>query len=114
MVFNGEGQFKTEARNYRSSLVREYEHAELCFNEVLAACAMEEEFHKKFGWFEAFNEADRKMLADIDDYLGEGSIESFKPASSIRSSRSSRSPGSRNQFNTLEGRKNARESAESG
>jgi membrane protein involved in colicin uptake len=47
-------------------------------------------------------EARRKMLADIDTYFGEGSIENLKPASSIRSSRVSRASGSRSSARSKE------------
>ncbi|EFX64686.1 hypothetical protein DAPPUDRAFT_265952 [Daphnia pulex] len=91
MTFNIEGQFKDEARKLRTTLVQEYENVELCHNLVLAACATQEEFNKEFCWFETFLEAHRKMLADINAYLGEGLATSLKPAGSIwsRSSRAS-------------------------
>ncbi|EFX69289.1 hypothetical protein DAPPUDRAFT_258823 [Daphnia pulex] len=80
MTFNIEGQFKDEARKLRTTLVQEYEDVELCHNLVLAACATQEEFNKEFCWFETFPEAHRKMLADINAYLGEGLATSLKPA----------------------------------
>ncbi|EFX64909.1 hypothetical protein DAPPUDRAFT_265537 [Daphnia pulex] len=91
MTFNIEGQFKNEARKLRTTLVQEYEDVELYHNLVLAACATQEEFNKEFYWFETFMEAHRKMLADINAYLGEGLATSLKPAGSIwsRSSRAS-------------------------
>ncbi|EFX67551.1 hypothetical protein DAPPUDRAFT_115361 [Daphnia pulex] len=100
MTFNIEGQFKGEARNFRMTLVQEYENVELCHNLVLAACATQEEFNKEFCWFETFTEAHRKMLADINAYLGEGLATSLKPAVSIRS-RSSRA-SSRNSAQSKE------------
>ncbi|EFX69288.1 hypothetical protein DAPPUDRAFT_113792 [Daphnia pulex] len=100
MTFNIEGQFKDEARKLRTTLVQEYENVELCHNLVLAACATQEEFNKEFCWFETFPEAHRKMLADINAYLGEGLATSLKPAGSIWS-RSSRAP-SRNSAQSKE------------
>ncbi|EFX62108.1 hypothetical protein DAPPUDRAFT_120517 [Daphnia pulex] len=94
-----EGQFKDEARKLRTTLVQEYENVELCHNLVLAACATQEEFNKEFCWFETFTEAHRKMLADINAYLGEG-LANLKPAGSIRS-RSSRA-SSRNSAQSKE------------
>ncbi|EFX67568.1 hypothetical protein DAPPUDRAFT_330932 [Daphnia pulex] len=99
MTFNIEGQFKDEARKLRTTLVQEYENVELCHNLVLAACATQEEFNKEFCWFETFTEAHRKMLADINAYLGEG-LANLKPAGSIRS-RSSRA-SSRNSAQSKE------------
>lgn len=75
---------------------------ELSHNEVLAACVTESELNKEFFWFELFTEARRKMLTDIDTYFGEVSIENLKPASSIRSSRSSRASGSRSSARSKE------------
>ncbi|EFX60821.1 LOW QUALITY PROTEIN: hypothetical protein DAPPUDRAFT_275250, partial [Daphnia pulex] len=92
--------FKDEARKLRTTLVQEYENVELCHNLVLAACATQEEFNKEFCWFETFPEAHRKMLADINAYLGEGLATSLKPAGSIWS-RSSRAP-SRNSAQSKE------------
>ncbi|EFX80318.1 hypothetical protein DAPPUDRAFT_243763 [Daphnia pulex] len=100
MTFNIEGQFKDEARKLRTTLVQEYENVELCHNLVLAACATQEEFNKEFCWFETFPEAHRKMLADINAYLGEGLATSLKPAGSIWS-RLSRAP-SRNSAQSKE------------
>ncbi|EFX66118.1 hypothetical protein DAPPUDRAFT_263664 [Daphnia pulex] len=89
-----------EARKLRMTLVQEYENVELCHNLVLAACATQEKFNKEFCWFETFTEAHRKMLADINAYLGEGLATSLKPAGSIRS-RSSRA-SSRNSAQSKE------------
>ncbi|EFX62347.1 hypothetical protein DAPPUDRAFT_337081, partial [Daphnia pulex] len=86
MTFNIEGQFKDEARKLRTTLVQEYENVELCHNLVLAACATQEEFNKEFCWFETFPEAHRKMLADINAYLGEGLATSLKPAENYANS----------------------------
>ncbi|EFX67569.1 hypothetical protein DAPPUDRAFT_115343 [Daphnia pulex] len=94
-----QGQFKDEARKLRMTLVQEYENVELCHNLVLAACATQEKINKEFCWFETFTEAHRKMLADINAYLGEG-LANLKPAGSIRS-RSSRA-SSRNSAQSKE------------
>ncbi|EFX75847.1 hypothetical protein DAPPUDRAFT_249829 [Daphnia pulex] len=57
------------AKNLRG---REPENVEPCHNEVLAECVTEEEFNKEFCWFESFPDAHRKMLAEMNAYLGEG------------------------------------------